>query len=114
MQQDGPRTVSTAQLRRLLAAGGPLWLVFVPDHATFAAGHIPGSLIATDEQLLRALPAGTPMVIYGEGPHATAARSLAAELAATGRDARWYAAGLLAWAAAGLPVDGSPGAGTPQ
>lgn len=109
MRQDSPDTVSTEELHHLLASAAPLWLVFAPDRTLFSAGHIPGSLTATDAQLLVTLPTGTPLVIYGEHRGATRAKALAGELAATGRDARWYAGGLHAWAAAGLPVERSSG-----
>lgn len=98
--------MSTPQLRRLLAGSGPLWLVFAPDRAAFSDGHIPGSLTATDAQLLAALPGGTPVILYGEHRGAERARALAARLATAGRDVRWYAGGLEAWSAAGLPVEG--------
>lgn len=113
MRQGNPDTVSTVELHHLLAGAAPLWLVFAPDRAAFSAGHIPGSLSATDAQLLMTLPTGTPLVIYGEHQAVTRARALAAELAATGRDARWYAGGLQAWAAAGLPVEHASGRGRP-
>ena len=103
-----PPTVSTTQLRGLLESAGPLWLVFVPDGADPSAGHIPGSLVTADEALLAALPRGTPMVLYGEDAQVTRSPALVLRLAAAGRDARWYAGGLQAWAADGLPVERSP------
>lgn len=109
MRESHPPTVSTDRLHRLLSAGVPLWLVFAPDDASFRDGHIPGSLAATDAQVLEALSADTPIVIYGEAHDARRARSLAAELASTGRDARWYVGGLHEWASACLPVEGSTG-----
>ena len=102
-----PPTVSTTRLRELLESAGPLWLVFVPDGDP-SAGHIPGSLVTADEELLAALPRGTPMVLYGEDAQVTRSPALVDRLAAAGQDARWYAGGLQAWAADGLPVERSP------
>jgi rhodanese-related sulfurtransferase len=114
MRQGSPDTVSTLELHHLLTSAAPLWLVFAPDRVAFAAGHIPGSLTASDAQLLTTLPTGTPVIVYGEHRAVTRARVLAAELAATGRNARWYAGGLQAWGAAGLPVERASGPGTSQ
>lgn len=111
MRQGNPDTVSTRELHHLLTSAAPLWLVFAPDGVAFAAGHIPGSLTASDAQLLTTLPTGTPVIVYGEHRAVTRARDLAAELAATGRDARWYVGGLQAWATAGLPVERASGPG---
>lgn len=105
MRQGDPATVSTELLRRLVAGDAALWLVYAPDQSAFAEGHIPGSLTGTDEQLLAALPAGAPLVVYGEDDRAGRARDLAAQLSHVGRDVRWYAGGLRAWSAAGLPVE---------
>lgn len=78
MRQADVLSVSTVELHRLLVSGGPLWLVFVPDRAAFSDGHIPGSLTATNEQLLAALPSGAPVVLYGEHQDVEHARTLAA------------------------------------
>ena len=107
MRQGHPPTISTDRLHCLLTGGAPLWLVYAPDSAAFRDGHIPGSLTATDAQLLEALPAGTPIVIYGEANAARRARTLTAKLAGTGRDARWYAGGLRQWTSAQLPIERS-------
>lgn len=107
MRQGHPPTISTEGLHRLLSGGAPLWLVFAADRAAFHDGHIPGSLSATDAQLLQALPAHSPVVVYGEDHAATRAKALAADLTAAGRDARWYAGGLRGWASAGLPLEGA-------
>ena len=106
---DGPPTMTTAQLRRLVNSAEPLWLIYLPDHPGSSPGHIAGSLATNDEDLLAALAGATPMVFYGEHHHAVRARTLATRFASDGRDARWYAGGLHAWTAAGLPVEGHPG-----
>ena len=110
MRQDRPSSISTEELRHLLAGGAPLWLVYAPDHATFSDGHIPGSLSATHDQLLAVLPDGAVLVIYGEHPGTRRAQNLAAALAVSGHTVRWYADGLQAWSATGLPVE-RPSAG---
>ena len=109
MSHDRAPTITTTELRRLLASGDPLWLIYLPTEATFSAGHIPGSLTTDDEELLAALPNETPIVFYGEGPHDRRAEALALRFDAAGRDARWYSGGLREWAAAGLPIERSPG-----
>jgi hypothetical protein len=106
---DGPPTITTAQLGRLVNSAEPLWLIYLPDDPGSFPGHIAGSLAANDEDLLAALAGATPMVFYGEHSHAVRARTLAARLTTQGRDARWYAGGLQAWSAAGLPIEGQPG-----
>lgn len=105
---DGPPTITTAELRRLVNSAEPLWLIDVPDVARSWHRRIAGSLATNDEDLLAALAGATPMVFYGEHSHAVRARKLATRFASEGRDARWYAGGLRAWTAAGLPVEGHP------
>lgn len=109
MSHDRAPTITTTELRRLLASGDPLWLIYLPTEATFSTGHIPGSLTTDDEELLAALPNETPIVFYGEGRHDRRAEALALRFDAAGRDARWYSGGLREWAAAGLPIERSPG-----
>lgn len=104
MRQERPPTVTTEQLRQLLGGSRPPWLVFAPDRETH--GHIPGSLTATDHQLLAALPGGALVVVYGENRRAQRAEELTTRLMTTGRDARWYTGGLQAWTAAGLTTEG--------
>ena len=105
---DAPPTMTTAELRRLMNSAEPLWLIHLPDDPDSSPGHIAGSLATNDEDLLTALTDATPMVFYGEHSHAVRARTLATRFASQGRDARWYAGGLRAWTAAGLPVEGQP------
>ena len=105
MRQGRASSISTEELRRLLSGGAPLWLVYAPDHAAFSDGHIPGSLSATHDQLVAALPSGAVLVVYGEHPGARRARDLAVVLSLTGHVVRWYADGLRAWSATGLPVE---------
>lgn len=108
MRQE-PATLSTEELHALLAAGAGTWLVYAPDCATFIDGHIPGSLSATDAQLLAALPKDAEVVVYGEDAGAMRAKALAVSMQATGRPVHWYDGGLNAWSAAGLAVEGSAG-----
>jgi len=103
--------MTTAELRRLINSAEPLWLIYLPDDPASFPGHIAGSLATNDEDLLSALANATPTVFYGEHKHAVRARTLATRFASEGRDARWYAGGLQAWTAAGLPVEGQPGTG---
>lgn len=110
MQNSAP-TVTTAELRHLVASAEPLWLVYVPDDPASSPAHIAGSLATTDDNLLAGLAGATPMVLYGEDSYAVRARTLAARLASEGGDARWYVGGLEAWTAANLPVEGRSGSG---
>lgn len=103
--QKTPPTITTAELHRLVGRAEPLWLIYAPDDPGSGRGHIPGSLTTTDEDLLTALSAATPMVLYGDNAHATRAQTIAAGLASQGRDTRWYPGGLRAWADAGHPID---------
>ena len=107
--QKMPPTITTAQLRRLVASGEPLWLVYVSDDRSRPPVRIAGSLTTADEDLLAALVRNTPVVFYGVNSYAVRARSLASRFTSEGEDARWYAGGLEAWTAAGLPTDGQPG-----
>jgi rhodanese-related sulfurtransferase len=104
--REKPPIVTTQQLRRLLGGPRPPWLVFAADRETFSHGHIPGSLTATDDQLLAALPLGAAVVVYGENRQAQRAEELTTRLITTGREARWYPGGLQAWTAAGLTTEG--------
>lgn len=106
MQRFPPR-VTTAELHRLLVRAEHLWLIYVPDVSGITPRQIPGSLTTSDEGLLAALAAETPMVLYGDDHHSRRARTLASRLSARGRDAQWYVGGLEAWIAAGHPVEGA-------
>lgn len=103
-----PPIVTTAELRRLLDDAGGLWLVYAPDRAKFAAGHIPGSLAAPTAAMLVAVTGEARVVVYGEDHNAVAARALAADLSAAGVDAWWFCDGLAGWSAAGHAVEGPP------
>ena len=103
--QKSPPTITTAELHRLVVRAEPLWLIYVPDDSSPAPGHIPGSLATRDEGLVAALAGDTPMVLYGDDAHAERARALAARSAREGKQARWYAGGLKAWAVAGHPIE---------
>lgn len=109
MQKGPPPTITTEQLRRLVAGGEPLWLVYASGNPRPSAVRIPGSLTTADEDLLASLVPTTPLVVYGNDAHAVRARALASRFMRVGRGARWYAGGLDAWTAAGLPTDGQPG-----
>jgi rhodanese-related sulfurtransferase len=112
VRQEQPPIITTRQLRRLLDGPRPPWLVFAPDTETVSQGHIPGSLIATDDQLLAALPRGAPVIVYGENRQAQRAEELTTRFITTGRDARWYPGGLEAWTASGLTTEGRDESGT--
>lgn len=103
--QESPPTITTDELHRLVTRAEPLWLIYVPDDSGPGLAHIPGSLSTTDQKLLAALAAETPMVLYGDNIHATHARTIAASFASQGRDTRWYPGGLRAWAQAGHPIE---------
>lgn len=103
--QETPPAITTAELHRLVARAEPLWLIYAPDDPGSERGHIPGSLATTDEDLLAALAAETPMVLYGDHADSTRARGIAARFAAQGSDTRWYPGGLHAWAEAGHPIE---------
>lgn len=83
----------------------PFWLIHATDRAAFPVGHIPGALARPDDALLARLAEAIPVVVYGEDEHARAAPSLAARLRAWDVEVAWFAGGLAAWAAAGLPVE---------
>jgi rhodanese-related sulfurtransferase len=100
-----PPTIATTELSDLLGRDEQLWLVRVPEGSDPVIGQIPGSLVSGDEELLAALAADTPMVLYGANRSSERARALAALFAAKGRDVHWYAGGVEAWAAAGHPID---------
>lgn len=107
--QKRPPIITTAQLRRLVASGEPLWLVYVSDDPAPPPVRIAGSLTTTDENLIAGLIRNTPVVFYGENTYAVRARMLTTRFTSQGEDARWYADGLEAWTAAGLPTDDQPG-----
>jgi rhodanese-related sulfurtransferase len=100
--------VSLTALRSLL--GDPslrCWLVHATDAHPFAAGHIPGSLARPELALLRRLAVDVPIIVYGEGEHASAALELATELLLLDVEVTWFVGGLAAWTAAGLPLERS-------
>ena len=103
--QKSPPTITTAELHRRVVRAEPLWRIYVRDGSESAPGRIPGSLASEDEGLIAALGRDTPMVLYGDDVHAGRARMLAARFASEGKNARWYAGGLQAWAAAGHPIE---------
>ena len=103
--QESPPTITTAELHRLVARAEPLWLIYAPDDPGSEHQHIPGSLATTDDDLLAALAAETPMVLYGDNSDSTRAQRIAASFASQGRNTRWYPGGLRAWAEAGHPIE---------
>ncbi len=101
-------TVSVAQLRALLTDPQlRCWLVHATDAHPFTAGHVPGSLDQPDTGLLRRLGADVPIVVYGEDEQARAAPALATELHHLDIEVAWFAGGIAAWTAAGLPLERS-------
>jgi rhodanese-related sulfurtransferase len=99
-------TISTVDLHRRLGTGDGLWLVYVPDRASFGDAHIPGSLTLPDPASTAALARGEVVVVYGEDGTVERAPRTVRALLGTGADARWFAGGLSAWAAAGHPIEG--------
>lgn len=108
MTADPVPEVSSAALQAALADPRlPVWLIHATDRVAFGAGHIPGALACPDDASLARLAGGIPVVVYGEDEHVRAAPALAARLRAVGVEVAWFAGGLVAWAAAGLPVESS-------
>jgi rhodanese-related sulfurtransferase len=95
--------LTLAELRTRLDAGEPVWLVYAPDAAAFADGHIPGSLDLPHTSVLLALARRAPVVVYGEDAEVLRAPAIAR--AHPGLGIRWFRDGLAGWRASGLPVD---------
>ena len=66
-----------------------------------------GALARPDIGLLRRLADDVPIVVYGEDEHSGTAPELAAELNHLDVEGTWFAGGLAAWTAAGLPLERS-------
>ena len=105
-------TLDPAALRDQLATGQVPHLLDVRTPAEFAAGHVPGSenvpldeLRTRREELCRDLPEDTVLVCRS-GARATQAERLLAE---AGLRARVLGGGIVAWEAAGAPVNRLPG-----
>ena len=98
---------TVAELRSLLADPSRTgWLVHATDHAGFQDGHIPGALARPHDAQLRQLGRTSRVVVYGEHEHVATAPALTAALRRHGVEAAWFAGGLAAWTAAGLPIEG--------
>jgi rhodanese-related sulfurtransferase len=98
--------VTLETLRTLLADPSlRCWLVHATDAQPFASGHIPGSLARPELTLLHRLATDVPIVVYGEDERARAAPELATELLRLDVQVTWFAGGLAAWTAAGLPLE---------
>lgn len=106
-------TVSREELLERLRTGDVVVLDVRPA-AEYAAGHVPQAVNVPPDQLaerLRDLPPGQPVVAYCRGPLCAYADTAVRLLSAQGRTAARLEDGLPEWAAAGLPVATSAGAG---
>ena len=109
---DHPVAVELAGARRLLDADAALFLD-ARDSAEYEAGHIPGAMRLTRDDVLadparaRALPVrGRPIITYCEGGECEASLDLANALVEVGyRKVLVYAGGFPEWSAAGQPVE---------
>ncbi|OGR32539.1 MAG: hypothetical protein A2091_06220 [Desulfuromonadales bacterium GWD2_61_12] len=105
-----PEPASLAEVRELLAAGA--LAVDARAAEQYAAGHLPGavslpleSMMAGDNGLATALPAGRTLVVYCSGYGCTDSFDLAVLLLQAGyRDVRVFEGGVPAWREAGLPL----------
>lgn len=110
MNRPGPNV--TAQQAAGAAAAGDVWLVDVREDDEWAAGHAQGALhIPLGALDAAAVPRDRPVVAVCRSGNRSG--MAAASLAQAGVEVANMAGGMLAWAAAGLPVvagDGRPGA----
>lgn len=105
-----------AAARRFLDADGALF-IDARDPADYEAGHIPGAIRMTRDDVLadparaRALPArGRPIITYCEGGACEASLDLAKALVDVGyRKVLVYAGGFPEWSAAGQPAERGSG-----
>ena len=108
---DHPTEIAMAEARRLLDADAALF-IDARDPAEYEAGHIPGAIRMTRDDVLadpaaaRALPVhGRPIITYCEGGECEASLDLAKALVGVGyRQVLVYAGGFPEWSAAGQPA----------
>ena len=108
------RRIGLAAARAFVQARTGIVLdVMVPEH--FEQRHIPGALQACVHEVVfcdvvaaLAPDRSVPVLVYGAGAGSQDGRMAAEKLLRLGHaDVRWFAGGLEAWCAAGLPLDGS-------
>jgi rhodanese-related sulfurtransferase/DNA-binding transcriptional ArsR family regulator len=103
---DGAEPVGFDELLTRTQSGEVL-VVDVRPRLEFDAGHLPGAVNITLDQLsarLADLDPETPVVAYCRGPYCVLAAQAVARLRASGVDARRLAGGPLEWEAAGLAL----------
>uniref|UniRef100_B8DR93 YceI family protein n=1 Tax=Nitratidesulfovibrio vulgaris (strain DSM 19637 / Miyazaki F) TaxID=883 RepID=B8DR93_NITV9 len=108
------RRIGLAAARAFVQARTGIVLdVMVPEH--FEQRHIPGALQACVHEVVfcdavaaLAPDRSVPVLVYGAGAGSQDGRMAAEKLLRLGHaDVRWFAGGLEAWCAAGLPLEGS-------
>ncbi len=110
--RDGLEPVSREELVARLR-DGVVTLLDVRPSDEFAAGHLPGAINAPLRRLaadLADLPRDHEIVAYCRGPYCVLSFEAVAALRARGFSARRFEEGYPEWKAAGLPVEGTPGA----
>jgi rhodanese-related sulfurtransferase len=111
-ESDRPREVDLAMARRFFESGSALFLD-AREAADFEAGHIPGAVRLTRDDVLAdpgrvaTLPIrGRPIITYCEGGACEASLDLAKTLVDAGlRKVLVYSGGFPEWAAAGRPIE---------
>ncbi len=94
---------------------GDVVLVDARPEEEFLAGHIPGAVNVSIEDLearLHVLPLDQEVIAYCRGPYCVFADEAVAVLRANGYRARRFSLGFPDWRAAGLPVEGAAPAAT--
>lgn len=105
-----PDAINTDEMRAAVE-DGTVTIVDALPPAAFAARHIPGAINVaaedSDETLSTRLPdADAAIVVYSTDAHCTRGLEMVARMQQLAyRNARLYADGIAAWAAAGLPLD---------
>lgn len=111
MQRQARGSVDRASLQRLIRSGKVLLFDLRPKQE-FDAGHLPGAESCPLEQLsdrITAIPAGKTVVLYCRGPLCVLGDMAQEMLLSRGIPSLQLTDGVVEWAAAGLPVDTSPG-----
>ena len=104
---DDTDAVDTAELLRRLRTGDTIVLDVRPG-VEYAAGHIPGAVHISLEELadrLAELPADREIVAYCRGQYCVLAHDAVRMLSSPGLSARRAADGMLEWRLAGHPVE---------
>lgn len=102
-------TISREQLKSKLDAGEPIKLIMALNRWAYEAKHIPTSLhFDTPEELYGAVDRDDEVVVYCSNVDCLASVALYWALVDRGyRKVRRYAAGLIDWEDAGLPLEGA-------